>query len=85
MSSTAWKKQQYRTRRARLISELGNACCICGATEALELDHPFGREWTTRQLNALMRIVRYEEDYAVGNLRLLCAHCNKQHPPKTPF
>lgn len=85
MSSSVWKKEQYRIRRERLVFELGSRCCICGATEALELDHPFGREWTTRQLNKLMRIIRYEEDHAVGNLRLLCSHCNKVYQPKTPF
>lgn len=83
----------YRRRRLALIAELGGECacegCIvhpghCGATEQLEFDHPFGRDWVAREKSRWTRIALYERDYKAGNLRLLCKACNLHYVP-VPF
>jgi hypothetical protein len=71
--------------RSRLLERLGGECAKCGATENLELDHPFGREWVARDKNRWVRMKLYWQDYESGNLRILCERCNKLYVPDTPF
>ena len=80
------RMRRYRRRmRSELIQRMGGVCANCGTTENLEFDHPFGREWSPRDISSHMRLKRYEADLAAGNLRLLCAQCNKRLLPETPF
>jgi len=71
------RREIYTARRMQLITDLGGRCENCGAIEKLEFDHPHGREWTPRKHDVLTRLKKYAADYAAGNLRLLCSHCNK--------
>lgn len=77
--------RSYRRRRQALIERMGGRCVLCGSTEQLELDHPYGREWKAKDVNRWTRIKLYEQDFEFGNLRLLCKPCNLRHLPETDF
>lgn len=68
--------------RARLFEELGNACAECGETMPLQIDHPYGRDWTPRALSSYQRWRRYEKEHEEGLIRLLCEDCNKRIRPR---
>lgn len=65
-------------RRRILIAAMGGACENCGATECLEFHHTKPRDWIAAQLNRWQRQTRYEEDWEMGRLQLLCSDCNKR-------
>ena len=71
-------------RRARLITLMGSECALCGENgenDALEFDHPNGRDYQPSKLSSTARIARYERDWHAGNLRLLCHGCNSGYRP----
>ena len=80
-----WNRRIYARRKEAawlirwwLIDIMGAHCALCGSVEALELDHyPKPRTWVVRDLNCYARAKHYLADWAAGNLRLLCCHCNK--------
>jgi hypothetical protein len=69
-------------QKAALHERLGGRCAECGATHPLEIDHPWGREWSPRKLTHYARVRRYIKEEAMGLIRLLCADCNKQIQPQ---
>lgn len=80
--------------RTWLHDYLGNECAECGATSPLEIDHPWGRSWSPRKLCRYRRWLRYRKEALAGQVRLLCADCNKApecrprkpvHGEDTPF
>lgn len=80
----SWQENRERvlrwakSARAVLVAEMGGACEICAATEALEFDHagPGARGWDPARCSRWTRVTRYRRDWEVGKLRLLCRSCN---------
>ena len=68
-------RDRYQRRRQEAIDRLGGACCQCGATEDLEVDHvdndekkmPFSRMYVVSQ-------ARFEEE--LEKCQLLCKPCH---------
>jgi 5-methylcytosine-specific restriction endonuclease McrA len=71
-------KYRYKMMRAFLVRVMGGHCCICGTTNNLQFDHPWGSTWMIRDQNARNRALRYFADWRNGNLRLLCRWCNRK-------
>ena len=82
------RRRQYMARyawrlRQALFNRLGRQCAICKkseeevAPEPLEFDHPLGRDYLLRRLNRWQRAIQYGRDLQQGNLRVLCASCNR--------
>lgn len=68
--------------QAWLFTFLGGCCDECGAQAPLEIDHPWGREWSPRKVNRLDRWYRYKREALAGEVRLLCSDCNKTLRPQ---
>ena len=84
--STAYLAAWAAKQRAALFDQLGRVCALCARTEeeawnstgeGLQFDHPHGRDYDLRRLNRWSRVIQYERDLAAGNLRVLCASCNR--------
>lgn len=76
--TSAERCKRYRDKmRSALIESLGGKCAKCGATEALEFDHPWRRTWVARNVYCAQRLRIYQQEAAQGLLRLLCSKCNK--------
>ena len=75
--------------KADIIAELGGCCALCGATDALTLDHvnPRTRTWSTRAKGLYGSALAYRKDFKAGLLQVLCAHDNstKNARPWTEF
>lgn len=65
-------------RRAALVQALGGCCVRCGTDKRLEFDHtdPMTRTWEAKSMNQYMRLIRYEQDAALGLIQLLCRRDN---------
>jgi hypothetical protein len=72
----AWRKRRARELRSKLLSQLGGACCLCGAVHAIQIDHPDGRTYAPSNLSKYNRILRYVREAKLGLVRLLCRKCN---------
>lgn len=68
--------------RIQLFTELGWECAECGETSCLQIDHPFGRDWTPRRTNIYNRWLRYRREHEQGLVRLLCRDCNEHIRPR---
>jgi hypothetical protein len=77
-----WKVRQKRRARARkrsfIIKELGGKCSSCGATEDLEVNHPFGGRIYKRGLACQSwSFIKAE----LSNVNLLCRSENAGFDP----
>jgi 5-methylcytosine-specific restriction endonuclease McrA len=72
------KRQREWAVRAReaLIQWLGGKCVLCGSQDQLQIDHPFGRDWSPRKIESSQRISRYRQEARLGLVRVLCWTCN---------
>jgi hypothetical protein len=80
------KESAYRSHLASRLREwlydyLGGACDACGERCNLEIDHPWGRDWTPRKLSRYRRHLRYKREALAGRVRLLCRECNSCYRP----
>ena len=68
-----------RALRAKLIAQLGGKCALCSESDParLEFDHIHGARFRHNQLSYSARMKRYEREVELGQIRLLCAPCNK--------
>lgn len=78
--SIEWQRTRAKAkeRRAALIAVMGSKCKDCDETQPhmMTFHHPHGRLWEPNAVNAYTRIAKYEQDFAEGNLILLCGRCN---------
>lgn len=65
------QKIKDRERYQRLIRLGGSRCVLCGVKENLTLDHAYGFKEKGRRT-----IARYERDFQLGRIRILCRSCN---------
>ncbi len=68
--------------RGVLLKALGPRCVSCGEerTDALTVDHVYGKDYRARRLNSVSRWKLYLEEYRSGiALRVLCHPCNSGH------
>lgn len=80
----ARQRQWARRKRAEILAALGGFCSICGSTHELEFDvkvpvddgEHHGREWS-------WRMSFYREQFARGNLQVLCSPCNTRKGNKS--
>ncbi|MGH9391936.1 MAG: hypothetical protein ACRD1Z_20225 [Vicinamibacteria bacterium] len=68
-------------RRLELIERLGGKCVDCGtkgtAKNPLEVDHPNGRDYDVRKMDASWRVAQYEKEERAGvPLAVRCKKCN---------
>ncbi len=68
-------------RRNALIERLGGKCVDCGSEGSkkypLEVDHPNGRDYDIRKMDASWRIAIYEREEREGiKLEARCRKCN---------
>ena len=75
-------KIRIRVRRRLLIEKMGGRCAECGSTWHLEFNHIKQRTWIVREVNRRKRIMLYEQDFARGELNLLCRYCNSKPKEK---
>lgn len=71
-------------RRRILIRAMGSVCEDCGSGQELEFHHVEERTWVASKLSRWERQARYEQEWADGQLLLLCADCNKVHGKPQP-
>lgn len=64
-----------------LFYELGDECDECGDDSDLQIDHPWGRDWTPREVSSYERWLRYAREHQQGLIRLLCRDCNNRIRP----
>jgi len=75
----AAKKSRARRKKYRkmITEKLGGKCERCGTTKNLEPHHKTPREWKSRRVWAIGRLLRYLREIAAGvPLGLLCRGCN---------
>lgn len=68
-------------RRRKLVERLGGKCVDCGSKGSkkypLEIDHPNGRDYDIRKMDASWRIAIYEREEREGvKLEVRCRRCN---------
>ena len=64
-------------RRAELLADLGGECKVCGANTGLELDCIEPQGDSHHRWGPLERTRFYVHQRAIGNLQILCGHCNR--------
>lgn len=53
-------------RRLELIEKLGGKCVECGTKDALEIDHPNGRDYDLRRMDPSWRVSVYWQEHRAG-------------------
>jgi hypothetical protein len=70
--------------REEIHSVLGCCCAICGSTDQLEVDHPYGRDYKIKgraAIDSYAKWLRYRKELKQNLIRLLCKDCNLVHKP----
>lgn len=73
--------------REQLFADLGHQCSVAEeqgheCDGPLEIDHPFGRDWTPRKVSSYGRWLRYRKEHQQGLIRLLCRYHNEVIRPR---
>jgi hypothetical protein len=76
-------------RRRELIKRLGGKCVDCGTKgserNGLEVDHPNGRTYNVRRMDASWRMATYLREEREGvKLEVRCKRCNANAHKKNP-
>ena len=85
---TQWQTLKQGLLRLELIKRLGGKCQHCGATENLEVNHIYHKEWSPKRVNSAKRLRLYLKEAEEGLVNLLCEDCNKKYKaidPEQPF
>ena len=81
----AIKTENYQKIRAHFIKLMGSKCAYCGSKEELEFDHKHPSKISMSKLGISHRVWHWFDEFAKGNLQLLCTYCNNQKNDSVPI
>lgn len=76
-----YRRDYYRARRQDIVSELGGACVLCGATTNLQIDH-VNAEAKSFNIGPRLDCARSTIESELDKCQLLCNHCHLEKSKK---
>lgn len=75
--SAVYMRNRYQRRKKEALIKLGGACCRCGCTEDLEVDHT-NRKEKTMPFSRMYAVNQARFDEELDKCQLLCKQCHVQ-------
>jgi len=79
------KQENYIKIRQHFIKLLGRECNFCHTKDNLEFDHIIPCKTDMSKMSRSKREWHWFDEYAKGNLQLLCAECNNKKNDSMPL
>lgn len=79
------KPENYQKIRTHFIKLLGGECVFCHTKEGLQFDHIIPSKIQMNKMSRSKREWHWFDEYAKGNLQLLCAECNNTKNDSVPI